>query len=337
MRLPMNVTLPDGTALELPEGATGADAAAAIGEGLARAALAVQVNGDLRDLGRPLEDGVPISIITPKSPEALELIRHDTAHVLAAAILDLYPGTKISIGPPIEDGFYYDFEFPEGVTVTEADFPAIEERMRAHVKADEPFVREDVSVEDALERFRSEHQDYKVELIEDLVSRRGRADRLALHQRPVHRPLPRPALAVDQAHQGLPAAVGGRRLLARGLRPPDAHPHLRHRVLLQGGPRGAPRGARAGARPRPPQARPRARASSRSPSWRPGMAFWLPPGTARLQRARGAQPAHAAGPRLRRGQDAAALRLRSSGRPRATGASTGRTSSSPSTRTGSSA
>jgi threonyl-tRNA synthetase len=169
----MKVTLPDGTPLELPDGATGADAAAAIGEGLARAALAVQVNGDLRDLARPLEDGQPISIITAKSPEALDIIRHDTAHVLAAAILDLYPGTKISIGPPIEDGFYYDFEFPEGVTVSEADFPAIEERMRAHVKADEPFVREDVSVEDALERFRSHDQDYKVELIEDLVKNEG--------------------------------------------------------------------------------------------------------------------------------------------------------------------
>jgi len=173
MRVPMKVTLPDGTALELPDGATGADAAAAIGSGLARAALAVQVNGKLRDLSRPLEDGAPISIVTPGSPEALDLIRHDAAHVLAAAILDLYPGTKISIGPPIEDGFYYDFEFPEGVTVSEADFPAIEERMRAHVKADEPFVREDVPVEQALERFRSEGQDYKVELIEDLVSNEG--------------------------------------------------------------------------------------------------------------------------------------------------------------------
>src|SRR4051794_21046832 len=108
--VPMKVSLPDGTPLELPDDATGADAAAAIGSGLARAALAVQVNGDLRDLGRPLDEGDPVSIIPPSSPEALDLIRHDTAHVLAAAILDLYPGTKISIGPPIEDGFYYDFE-----------------------------------------------------------------------------------------------------------------------------------------------------------------------------------------------------------------------------------
>src|SRR4051794_41850252 len=96
----MNVVLPDGTAKELQDGATGADLAASIGEGLARAALAVKVDGDVRDLTRPLPDGSPqVSIITNRDPEALELIRHDTAHVLAAAIPDLYPGTKISIGP----------------------------------------------------------------------------------------------------------------------------------------------------------------------------------------------------------------------------------------------
>ena len=104
---------------------------------------------------------------------SLELIRHDTAHVLAAAILDLYPGTKISIGPPIEDGFYYDFEFPEGVTVSDHDFPAIEAKMREHVKADEHFEREDVTTGEALDRFTRENQDYKVELIEDLIKNTG--------------------------------------------------------------------------------------------------------------------------------------------------------------------
>src|ERR687890_695007 len=162
-------TLPDGKPLELPAGATGADLAAAIGPGLARAALAVKVDGELRDLGRPLTDGARVEIVTDRSPESLELIRHDTAHVLAAAVLDLYPGTKISIGPPIEDGFYYDFDFPDGVTVSEHDLPALEEKMREHVKAREAFTREDVTVDQALERFRAEDQPYKVELIEDLV------------------------------------------------------------------------------------------------------------------------------------------------------------------------
>jgi len=166
----MKVTLPDGRELQLEDGATGADAAAAIGAGLARAALAVKVNGDeVRDLSRPLADGDAIDVVTPKSDGALDLIRHDAAHVLAAAALELYPGVKISIGPPIEHGFYYDFEFPDGVTVSDADFERLEQRMREHIKADEPFVREEVSVEEALERFKAADQPYKVELIEDLV------------------------------------------------------------------------------------------------------------------------------------------------------------------------
>jgi len=166
----VNVTLPDGTELELADDATGADAAAAIGPGLARAALAVRQNSEVRDLARPLVGGAPLEIITAKTPGALDVIRHDAAHVLAAAVMELYPGVKISIGPPIENGFYYDFEFPEGVTVSDADFDRIEQKMRQHINADEQFVREDVSIEAALERFRGEGQDYKVELIEDLVA-----------------------------------------------------------------------------------------------------------------------------------------------------------------------
>ncbi|HXR28405.1 MAG TPA: threonine--tRNA ligase [Solirubrobacteraceae bacterium] len=174
----LTVTLPDGKALQLPDGATGADAAAAIGPGLARAALAVEVGhpeageaAEVRDLARALPDGAHVAIVTAKSGEkALELIRHDAAHVLATAVLELYEGVKISIGPPIEDGFYYDFEFPDGTVVSEADFPTIEERMRAHVKSGEPFERRDVPVAEARERFVAEHQDYKVELIDDLVA-----------------------------------------------------------------------------------------------------------------------------------------------------------------------
>jgi threonyl-tRNA synthetase len=169
----VNVTLPDGTELELADGATGADAAAAIGPGLARAALAVRQNGEVRDLARPLVAGEPLEIITPKSDGALDVIRHDTAHVLAAAVMDLYPGVKISIGPAIDNGFYYDFEFPAGTTVSDADFERIEQKMREHVNADEQFVREDVTIAEALERFRAEGQDYKVELIEDLVRDEG--------------------------------------------------------------------------------------------------------------------------------------------------------------------
>jgi threonyl-tRNA synthetase len=174
----LKVTLPDGTPLELPDGATGADAAAAIGPGLARAALAVEVGHpeaaeapEVRDLARPLPDGAHVSIITARSGQpALDLIRHDAAHVLATAVLELYDGVKISIGPPIQDGFYYDFEFPDGTVVSDAELPAIEQRMREHVKAGEEFVRADVPVGEARERFAAEGQDYKVELIDDLVA-----------------------------------------------------------------------------------------------------------------------------------------------------------------------
>jgi threonyl-tRNA synthetase len=169
----MRVLLPDGEPLELPDGATGADGARAIGEGLARAALAVQRDGELLDLSAPLVDGQKLSIVTTRSPQALELIRHDTAHVLATAVLDLWPNTKVSIGPPIADGFYYDFEFPPGVKVSDADFGRIEEAMRRHIKADEPFERTDVEVGEALERFTREEQPYKVELIQDLVRDQG--------------------------------------------------------------------------------------------------------------------------------------------------------------------
>jgi threonyl-tRNA synthetase len=185
----ITVTLPDGKALELQDGATGADAAAAIGPGLARAALAIEIgapdpssaNGasgpspdpptELRDLARPLPDKARIAIVTDRSGEqALALIRHDAAHVLAAAVMELWPGVRISIGPAIENGFYYDFEFPEGVSISEEDFPRIEERMRDRVRAAERFERVDVTPATARERFVEEDQKYKVELIDDLVA-----------------------------------------------------------------------------------------------------------------------------------------------------------------------
>jgi threonyl-tRNA synthetase len=169
----LNVKLPDGTTLELEGGATGADAAAAIGPGLAKAALAARVDGELRDLAAPLHEGADLEIVTDRSEGALDLIRHDAAHVLATAVCELWPGTRVSIGPPITDGFYYDFEFPEGVKVSEADFPAIEEKMAEHIAADESFERSELPVAEAIERFAGEDQPYKVELVEDLVRDEG--------------------------------------------------------------------------------------------------------------------------------------------------------------------
>src|SRR5919202_784910 len=182
----MRIVLPDGSERGLPDGATGADLAADICAGLARAALAVRVGdgkpdgsaydeGRIRDLSQELNDGETVEIVTAKDGDgdALKLLRHDIAHVLAESVLELYPGTKVSIGPPIADGFYYDFEFPPGVTVSEHDLERIEERMREHIRADEPFERSDVEPGEAIERFLREQQDYKVELIEDLVRDQG--------------------------------------------------------------------------------------------------------------------------------------------------------------------
>ena len=166
----MQVTLPDGNVLELDAGATGLDAALAIGPGLAKAALAVKQDGEVRDLAAPLLPDTGIEIVTERSGrDALDLIRHDAAHVFAAAMLELYPGVKISIGPPIENGFYYDVELPAGATLTAEDFPRIQQQMKLHVKADERFVREEVPVAEARERYLAEGQDYTVELIDDLA------------------------------------------------------------------------------------------------------------------------------------------------------------------------
>jgi threonyl-tRNA synthetase len=157
----------------LSDGATGADAAAAIGPGLAKAALAIRVGDELRDLSALLPDGAEIAILTDRDPEALELIRHDAAHVMAEAVQELYPGTKVTIGPAIENGFYYDFDFPDEVKVTDADLEKIEAAMRAHIEADEEFSRRDVPVAEAIELFESQGEGYKVELINDLIDKEG--------------------------------------------------------------------------------------------------------------------------------------------------------------------
>ena len=138
------IKLPDGSVREMPEGSTPADVAAAIGPGLAKAALAARIDGEVRDLNRPFEGDADLALITSKDErDALELVRHDFAHVLAEAVQKLYPGTQITFGPATEDGFYYDFApaFDRG-PFTEEDLPAIEEEMRRIIAADEPLVRE---------------------------------------------------------------------------------------------------------------------------------------------------------------------------------------------------
>jgi threonyl-tRNA synthetase len=160
----VKITLPDGKALTFPRGVTGAQIAASIGPGLAKAALAVEADGQILDIFRPLEKDVQLKIITRKDPEALELIRHDAAHVLAMAVQALYPGTQVTIGPAIEDGFYYDFARNE--PFTPEDLPKIEAKMHEIVKAGLPTRREVWPREQAIEHFKGIGEQYKAELIE---------------------------------------------------------------------------------------------------------------------------------------------------------------------------
>ena len=163
----MHVVLPDGSRLDLPEGATGHDAAAAIGPGLAKAAVATKVAGEIRDLARPLADGDAIQIITSKSgDDYLAVMRHSAAHVMAEAVMSIVPGAKFGFGPAIDDGFYYDFELPR--PLTEADFPAIEAEMNRIIKSTAPYQRTVMSMADARAFFAERDQPYKVDQVDEL-------------------------------------------------------------------------------------------------------------------------------------------------------------------------
>jgi threonyl-tRNA synthetase len=163
----MKVVLPDKSELELPEGASGLDAAKAIGPKLAEQAVLVRSNGHVQDLRLPLTDGGEIEILTTRNrddPDALYVLRHSAAHLLAEAVRRLYPGVKIAIGPPIENGFYYDFEFPE--PIHESDLERIEEEIRRELAEGREWRREKISRDEARERFSTEGETYKVELVD---------------------------------------------------------------------------------------------------------------------------------------------------------------------------
>ncbi len=162
----VTVTLPDGRTMPLPRGATGGDVASAIGPGLAKAALAVEVNGQQWDIFRPIDADARVRIITRKDPEVLEMIRHDTAHVLAMAVQDLYPGTQVTIGPAIDNGFYYDFA--RETPFTPDDLAKIENRMHEIVNADLPTRREVWPRDEAIRHFEEMGEHYKAEIIRDI-------------------------------------------------------------------------------------------------------------------------------------------------------------------------
>ena len=163
----MNVTLPDGKALELPDGASALDAARAIGPKLAEQAVLARVNGEVRDLRLPLPAGATLEILTTRDrddPDALAVLRHSAAHLLAEAVRRLHPGVKVAIGPPIDNGFYYDFEFPE--PIHEADLAAIEAEIDRELSEGRSWERSEIGRDEARSRFESEGEPYKVELVD---------------------------------------------------------------------------------------------------------------------------------------------------------------------------
>jgi threonyl-tRNA synthetase len=170
----ITISLPDGSVTTLPSTSSGLDLAAGIGRRLAEAAVATVVDGTLSDLSTPLHDGAAVRIITRDSEEGRHILRHSTAHVLAQAVLGLWPGARYAIGPAIADGFYYDFELPGGGRFTDDDLGRIEARMREIIAEAQPFVREEHSFEEGLALF--EDQPYKREIIERAKEASGELD-----------------------------------------------------------------------------------------------------------------------------------------------------------------
>ncbi|WP_375291716.1 TGS domain-containing protein, partial [Qipengyuania sp.] len=166
----LKISLPDGSVREVEPGSTPGDVAAAIGPGLAKAALAARVDGEVRDLNRPFDGDAELALITSRDEaEALELARHDYAHVLAEAVQALWPGTQITFGPATDDGFYYDVKAPDSRDpFSMDDLPAIEEKMREIIRADKPLVREVWSREDLIRRWQDNGETFKAEWAAEL-------------------------------------------------------------------------------------------------------------------------------------------------------------------------
>lgn len=163
----IEVTLPDGSKRDYEDGASPLDVALSISKSLAKKALAAKVDGEMYDLTRPLDGDAAVAIVTGNDPEGVELIRHDAAHVLAQAVQDLFPGTQVTIGPVIDDGFYYDFARDEPFSTE--DFEAIEKKMAEIVDADYPIVREVWDKDEAIKTFKSIGEDYKAQIIDDII------------------------------------------------------------------------------------------------------------------------------------------------------------------------
>ena len=222
----IKVTMPDDSVREYATGTTGMDIANDISKSLAKASIAIKVNGEIRDLGRPIEEDVSIEIMKREHEDALEMIRHDAAHVMAEAVQSLFPGTQVTIGPAIEDGFYYDFARNESFSTE--DFEAIEKEMRKIVERGDAFEREVWDRNDAIKFFKDKGEMYKAELIEDLPE----DETITIYKQGEWLDLCRgPAHADDKtSRHRLQTPESCRSVLARRFKQRHAHPYLRHGV-----------------------------------------------------------------------------------------------------------
>ena len=299
------VTLPDGSSRTLAAGSPVSAVAAEISPGLAKAALAGIVDGKLVDLAYPIQQDAAVRIVTDRSPEALPLYRHSTAHLLAAAVTNLFPGTQCGIGPATDEGFFYDFVV-ERPFVPE-DLDAIEKKMKDLASQDLVYERQLWPREEAKAFFAKRGEALKVQLIDEKTEGQTRGV-LLHHQGPGHlrRLLRRPARAVDRQAEGVQAAEHLQRVLeGRCAQPADAA-GLRHRVLFRQGPEGASDADRGGEEARSPQAGPRAR-SVHLPSVGSRRGILAGQGDDALQPPRQLHAGRAAAEWLRRGEDAAHL------------------------------
>ncbi|MGV3759806.1 MAG: threonine--tRNA ligase [Actinomycetota bacterium] len=221
----ITIRLPDGSERSVPAGTTAGDLAGSIGSRLAKAAVIAVIDGEERDLATPLVDGAEVAIITADSERGLYTIRHSTAHVLAQAVLDLFPGATFGIGPPVEDGFYYDFELPGGGTFVEEDLEKIEARMREIIAEAQPFVRDELPADKAREIFAGHR--YKLEIIDDAstdpMSATSSSESVRTYENPPPAPKDHPPFS------GYPGFID----LCRGPHVPDTKRHLGHFKLMR--------------------------------------------------------------------------------------------------------
>ncbi len=217
------ITLPDGSQKRFDHPVTVDEVAGAIGPGLRKAALAGRLDGRLVDTSFPIDRDASLEIVTEKDPAGLEVIRHSTAHLLAQAVKELFPEAQVTIGPVIEDGFYYDFAYSR--PFTPEDLAAIEAKMTELAKADQVVNRRVMPREEAVKFFRNIGEHYKAEII---ASDPGQGADQPLRPGQLGRSVPRAARALHRQAQGVQAHQGRRRLLARGFAQRDAAADLRH-------------------------------------------------------------------------------------------------------------